>query len=107
MGKKKDNIEIQQNINHIATQKDQPEKPEKRKAINKVAVIVAILAVVLGALCLLFSKERKPSDTLVFTVGTEKVYLDEVNFCILQNKRFLRNNSQLRNGSTGKVLSTN
>lgn len=85
MGKKKDTKAIQPNKKDIANKKEQSKKQEKRKPVSKATIIVVVLAVLSVALCLFFSRERKPSDTLVFTVGTEKVYLDEVNFCILQN----------------------
>lgn len=87
MGKKKDNKELQRNTRNIDTQKKQQEDEQgNRRIVKKVAIVITILAMFLFVVwCLLFAKESKPSDTLVFTVGTEKVYLDEVNFCILQN----------------------
>lgn len=83
MKKKKDNETLQQNKD--TQSKQQEEKRGKRQSVNKFVVVITVLAVLLGACYWLFVKDNKPSDTLVFTVGTEKVYLDEVNFCILQN----------------------
>ncbi|MBE5941759.1 MAG: hypothetical protein E7264_04360 [Lachnospiraceae bacterium] len=61
---------------------------EKKMNWSRVATVIGIaivLVVAFIALWKLSGEDKKPSNQLVFTVGTEEVYLDEVNFCILQN----------------------
>ncbi len=75
--------------------KEKTEKPElqenvsqKKQRLEKIiTVVVVFVAVVLAGFGLwkLSGEDEKPSNQLVFTVGTEEVYLDEVNFCIIQN----------------------
>lgn len=56
---------------------------------NKPLLPVIILAVVIAAVATVFwvlsGNKDNPADTVVFTVGEESVYLNEVNLCILQN----------------------
>lgn len=89
MGNKKDRKELQQNRSNGSTPTEQhADAAGKQNTVKKVVMIIAILAVIAVAirgLWVLFGKEDKPSDTLVFIIGTEEVYLDEVNFCLLQN----------------------
>lgn len=48
--------------------------------------VIILMTVLLAVFLWKFSGVGKtPSDTIVFRVGEEEVYLDEVNFCILQN----------------------
>lgn len=61
-------------------------KPDKRREI---IIFVAILVVMIAAFAVflwyLSGAGKTPADTVVFRVGKEDVYLDEVNLCILQN----------------------
>lgn len=62
----------------------------KKKKFNKstIAFLIGILllsvAVVIG-LWILSGEGRQPEDTVVFTVGTQPVYLDEINLYCLEN----------------------
>lgn len=69
------------------TKKNTEEKKNNKKIENLIFGIVIVVALVLAVLGLwkLSGEGDKPSNTLVFTIGSEEVYLDEVNFCILQN----------------------
>ncbi len=64
------------------------EKKKNNKHLMKyvlpILAVLVVFVVVIG-LWKLSGEGDKPSDILVFTVGTEEVYLDEVHFCILQN----------------------
>lgn len=85
----KDSNRLQQNRRNGSTLTEQQVTiAEKDNTVKKVVIIITIIVVTAAAvwsLWKLFIKEDKPSDTLVFTVGTEEVYLDEVNFCLVQN----------------------
>lgn len=68
--------------------KDTEEKQNNNKLMKNILTMMAVVVVLILAtigLWKLSGKGDEPSETLVFTVGTEEVYLDEVNFCILQN----------------------
>lgn len=69
----------------VEEQKNSEEQKRRRDIISTVVAVVVILALVAVGLWVLSGEGNKPSDKLVFTVGEEEVYLDEVNFCILQN----------------------
>ncbi len=62
------------------------DKGKKRKeGILFGAGILLLIAVFAVILWFLSGEGRSPSDTVVFKVGDENVYLDEVNLCMLQN----------------------
>ncbi|MCM1498912.1 MAG: hypothetical protein NC124_10660 [Clostridium sp.] len=50
-----------------------------------VCAFVLLIILALAGLWKLSGESDKPANKLVFTVGKEEVYLDEVNLCILQN----------------------
>ncbi len=61
---------------------------QKKMNWNRVVTVLGVIAVLVIAcvgLWKLSGEDKKPSKQLVFTVGTEEVYLDEVHFCIIQN----------------------
>lgn len=64
---------------------DTKEKNKLLDYIITVVVIILVLAVAFFGLWKLSGEDKKPSKILVFTIGTEKVYQDEVNLCIIQN----------------------
>ena len=84
--------------------------PEERKRskeiVSTVVVIVVMLILAAIGLWMLSGEGNKPSDKLVFTVGEEEVYLDEINFCILQNvvnlgiTTDMLNNTKTKDGSS-------
>ena len=53
--------------------------------VTTVILCVVLLVIAAFGLWKLSGEDDKPEKKLVFTVGTEEVYLDEVHFCILQN----------------------
>lgn len=59
----------------------------KLKTENIITVLVVLVVLIVAAFGLwkLSGESDKPSQMLVFTVGTEEVYQDEINLCILQN----------------------
>lgn len=59
-------------------------KKQKEIIITVLAAFILIVLVAAG-LWKLSGAGNEPADKLVFTVGQEEVYLDEVNLCILQN----------------------
>ncbi len=61
------------------------QKKIKWNHIATVLGVILILVVACIGLWKLSGEDKKPANQLVFTVGTEEVYLDEVNFCIIQN----------------------
>lgn len=93
MSKKKNKQKHQQKKTSIDTEKtlskeeqQQAEHRNKQKEIIfTVIIIVVLLVLAVIGLWKLSGEGNKPSDKLVFTVGEEEVYLDEVNLCILQN----------------------
>lgn len=68
----------------MAKEKKKYKKNYKKIIINIILVGIGILALAIG-LWLLEEWDNNPSKKPVFKVGTETVYLDEVNFCIMQN----------------------
>lgn len=87
MGQKKTSNKQHKNLNV-----EEQEKIEQSGAVSKgkeiaftvVVGLLMLVAVVFG-LWKLSGEGDKPSRVLAFTVGTEEVYMDEVNFVILQN----------------------
>ena len=65
--------------------KDKGGKNKCLEGIITAIVVMVVLAIAVVGLWKLSGEGDKPSNVLVFTVGTEEVYLDEVNFCIVQN----------------------
>lgn len=86
--KRKANYEEKQNRKN-GSEKGKKNPNETNNRIGKNIIIglavLCIIAIISAALWALSGENDKPSNTLIFTVGTEEVYLDEVNFCILQN----------------------
>ena len=88
------------------------EKQRKKKEPNQrnrhletvitVAIVVILVVLAAAGLWILSGEGNRPSDKLVFTVGEEKVYLDEVNFCILQNMVNLRITADALNNTTAQ-----
>lgn len=70
-----------------ASQVEQQKKEKSTQSRNILWIGVFVVVLVLAAFGLwkLSERQKQPSDVLVFSVGEEKVYLDEVNLCILQN----------------------
>ena len=62
--------------------------------------IVAALVVIAIGLWILADASKKASNTVVFKVGSENVYLDEVNFAILQNIELLGLTAESVQGET-------
>lgn len=58
---------------------------KKRETVITIVVVLAVLVIAFVGLWKLSGEDDKSSKQLAFTVGTEEVYMDEVNFCILQN----------------------
>ncbi|MBQ9983997.1 MAG: hypothetical protein IJP29_05345 [Lachnospiraceae bacterium] len=86
MGKKKTNRDEQKNNENGAPKENRQETTNKVKEIVITALVgVLMLVVVVFGLWKLSGEDDKPSNTLAFTVGTEEVYMDEVNLVILQN----------------------
>lgn len=77
--------ETKKNAEIVDKQGNLEEHKGRGKTIGIICGVIVVLALVATGLWLLSGEGRKPSDTLVFTVGEEAVYLDEINFCILQN----------------------
>lgn len=77
----------------------------KRKGIRNVITALTVLIVfgvaVIG-LWKLSGEGDKPSDILVFKLGTEEVYLDEVHFCILQNMSSLKITAEALQNTTAE-----
>ncbi len=81
----------------MVKRKDTQEQQHKNQAKktqgkNKLAeniitalVLVVVLVVAVFGLWKLSGEDKKPSKVLVFTIGNEEVYQDEVNLCIIQN----------------------
>lgn len=69
----------------VEKQRSSEADKRRRETISTIVVIAVLLILAAGGLWVLSGEGNKPSDKLAFTVGEEEVYLDEVNFCILQN----------------------
>ena len=65
--------------------KDVEEHKRHKEIVSTVVVVAVMLVLAAIGLWMLSGEGNKPSDKLAFTVGEEEVYLDEINFCILQN----------------------
>lgn len=88
MGKQKDKEETKKVNTRISKQKNDSDAKDKSKIKENILtgiVVLIMLAVAVFGLWKLSGESEKPANTLVFTVGTEEVYLDEVNLCVLQN----------------------
>lgn len=81
MAKKKD-IQEQQNID-----KSNEVQIKNKRVENIITVFGVIIVLIVAAFGLwkLSGEDNKPSKQLVFTVGDQEVYQDEVNLCIIQN----------------------
>ncbi len=90
MEKKKKNTEEKKNHNKLI-----------KNILFSIGIVVALVLAGFG-LWKLSGEEDKPSNTLVFTIGSEEVYLDEVNFCILQNVLNLGITAQSMQGVTAE-----
>lgn len=66
-----------------AAQEEQ--KSKRRNTVVTVLVLGLLVVFAAAGLWKLSGENDKPQNKLVFTVGEEEVYLDEVNLCILQN----------------------
>ncbi len=66
-------------------EKESNKNANQKKHITIMVIILLFLFTFLIVAWMFFGKKDQPADMLVFTVGTEEVYLDEVNFCILHN----------------------
>ncbi len=64
---------------------DSKEHSKHREIIITVVVVAVMVILAAAGLWILSGEGNKPSDKLAFTVGEDRVYLDEVNFYILQN----------------------
>lgn len=85
--KKQQNIQTSQDDSKLSKEaRIALEKKAEKKEIFLMAVfLVAGIAIVAMALWKLSGAGNDPSRKVVFKVGEEAVYLDEVNLCILQN----------------------
>ncbi|MDE6625550.1 MAG: peptidyl-prolyl cis-trans isomerase [Lachnospiraceae bacterium] len=84
------------------SQDKEGQKHKRRKVLAAVFVFGLLLVLVAVGLWKLSGENDKPQDKLVFTVGEEEVYLDEVNLCILQNVVNLRMTSDTLSNTTAK-----
>lgn len=93
MEKKKANDKEQKHLNKRTQKasaestgsKDESPKRNTKETVGTIVVgLLMLVGVVLG-LWKLSGEGDKPANTLAFTVGTEKVYMDEVNLVVLQN----------------------
>ncbi|MGN0153681.1 MAG: peptidyl-prolyl cis-trans isomerase [Lachnospiraceae bacterium] len=88
MGKKKQRNNIGKN-KESSQEKEERIAREKKKHRNELLWTVILIAVgivvVVMALWILSGAGKEPSQTVVFKVGDDEVYLDEVNLCVLQN----------------------
>lgn len=96
-----------QKVSEAAEKNKNPEERKRRKEIVSTVVVVVVMLVLAAiGLWMLSGEGNKPSDKLAFTVGEEEVYLDEVNFCILQNvvnlgiTTDMLNNTETKDGSS-------
>lgn len=69
----------------VEKQKVSEESKGHKELISTIVAIAVLLILAAVGLWMLSGEGNKPADKLVFTVGEEEVYLDEVNFCVLQN----------------------
>lgn len=81
MAKKKRTQEQQ----HKGNVQETKVKSKRLENIITGLVVVVVLLVAVFGLWKLSGEDKKPSKVLVFTVGTEEVYQDEVNLCMIQN----------------------
>lgn len=86
----------------VEDKKDSGDHKRRKEIVSTVVVVVVILVLAAAGLWMLSGEGNKPSDKLVFTVGEEEVYLDEVNFCILQNVVNLGITSDMLNNTTAE-----
>lgn len=89
--------------------RERKKKPEEEQLTKKkletvitVVVVLAVLVIAFVGLWKLSGEDNKPSKQLAFTVGTEEVYMDEVNLCILQNTVDLGVNAEHLNSATAE-----
>lgn len=60
--------------------------PDKKRMVPiLVLCVIVVLALLVSGLWLLSQKDKAPGDTIVMKVGTQQVYLDEVNLYCLEN----------------------
>lgn len=92
MSKKRNNQKKQQTIQSNQKKTDVKEeqicaerKSKRRETMIFVLVIAALIVLAAIGLWILSGEGNNPSNKLVFTLGEEEVYLDEINLCILQN----------------------
>lgn len=83
-------------------QRSSEERKRHKEIVSTVIVVVIMLALAAAGLWMLSGEGNKPSDKLVFTVGEEEVYLDEVNLCILQNVVNLGFTTDVLNNTTAE-----
>lgn len=69
----------------VDKKKDSEERKKHKEMISTIVIVVIMLVLAAIGLWVLSGEGNKPADKLAFTVGEEKVYLDEINLCILQN----------------------
>lgn len=78
------------------------QKHKRREALVTVFVFGLLIVLAAAGLWKLSGESDKPQNKLVFTVGEEEVYLDEVNLCILQNVVNLGMTSNTLSNTTAK-----
>lgn len=90
-------------VSGAVEKKENPEERKNRKeTISTIVIIVIMVVLVAAGLWVLSGEGNKPSDKLVFTVGNEEVYLDEINLCILQNVVNLGITTDMLNNTTAE-----
>ena len=82
LGENKLTISTEQNID-----KSNEVQIKNKRVENIITVFGVIIVLIVAAFGLwkLSGEDNKPSKQLVFTVGDQEVYQDEVNLCIIQN----------------------
>ncbi len=73
---------------------------KKKKILFIVGFIIAGLVILAVLLWKLFQAGNTPTKKVVFKVGDEEVYLNEVNLCILQNMMDLKITTDMLNTTT-------
>lgn len=81
---------------------EQQQAKKKRENVITVVVVLAVSVIAFWGLWKFSGEDEKPSNQLAFTVGTEEVYMDEVNLCILQNTVDLGVNAEHLDSATAK-----
>lgn len=74
---------------------------------KRIAIVAGFVLVVMFAIFMLWisGRQKSPSETVVFRVGEESVYLDEVNLCILENMTNLKITKEMLDETDNKGVS--